>query len=136
MEKLHTLLQQIEGRGYKAYKQLLGVYNFKTFQLTIDHVQGDPFALPSRISIQLTAEQHGILPEFWVNRIRQTGLEDFLAREIYRAIRATVSGRRGSGKSGVITANLKVFAKIISVIVDFKYLQINNGKMLFNFAIK
>lgn len=100
MERLHALLKQIEGRGYKAYKQLRGVYNFKTFQLTIDHVQGDPFALPSRISIQLSAEQHGIPTEFWSNRIRQTAVEDFLGRAVHAAIKKNVKGSRGTGHSG------------------------------------
>ena len=100
MEKLRTLLQHIDDRGYKAYKQLQGTYNFNLFQLTIDHVQGDPFALPSRISIQLSAEQHGISPEYWGNRIRQTALEDFLGRKIAAAIKKIVKGRRGTGRSG------------------------------------
>ena len=100
MEKLRTLLQQIEGRGYKAYKQLRGSYDFNTFQLTIDHVQGDPFALPSRISIQLLAEQHGIPTKFWSNQIRQTALEDFLGRAVHIAVRKIVKGNRGTGRSG------------------------------------
>jgi len=100
MEKLRILLQQIDGRGYKAYKQLQGIYNFNTFQLTIDHVQGDPFAQPSRISIQLSPEQHAIPSAFWCNRTRQTALEDFLGRATHAAIRKCVKGRRGTGRSG------------------------------------
>jgi len=100
METLRSLLQQIDGRGYKAYKQLQGTYNFNQFQLTIDHVQGDPFALPSRVSVQLSAEQHGIPPEFRGNRIRQTALEDFLGRKVAAAIKEIVKGRRGTGRSG------------------------------------
>lgn len=100
MERLRTLLQQIEGQGYKAYKQLSGRYDFNTFQLSIDHVQGDPFALPSRISVQLSAEQHGIPAGFWSNLIRQTALEDFLGRALHAAIKTTVKGRRGTGRSG------------------------------------
>ncbi|MEE4255319.1 MAG: ABC-ATPase domain-containing protein [Desulfuromusa sp.] len=100
MEKLRTLLQRIDNRGYKAYKQLQGTYDFNLFQLTIDHVQGDPFALPSRISIQLLPEQHGLPPELWHNRIRQTALEDFLGRRIHNAIKKYVKGRRGTGRSG------------------------------------
>ncbi|MCW8859174.1 MAG: ABC-ATPase domain-containing protein [Deltaproteobacteria bacterium] len=100
MEQLRSLLHSIDGRGYKAYKQLQGCYNFANFQLSIDHVQGDPFALPSRISIQLTAEQHGIPAQFWQTRVRQTALEDFLAREIHAALQVNVKGRRGTGHSG------------------------------------
>ncbi len=100
MDALRRLLQQIDDRGYKAYKQLQGIYNFNQFQLTIDHVQGDPFALPSRISIQLSADQHGIPAAYWDNRIRQTALEDFLGRRIAAAIKKIVKGRRGTGRSG------------------------------------
>ncbi len=125
MEKLRTLLQQIEGRGYKAYKQLCGVYNFKTFQLTIDHVQGDPFALPSRISIQLSAEQHSIPPEFWGNRIRQTGLEDFLGRALHAAIKKRVKGRRGTGRSGEmeISINGQQILQRNAILIDSNHLE-------------
>ena len=49
MEKLRTQLRQIDHKGYKAYKTLEGEYNFGTYRLCIDHVQGDPFATPSRV---------------------------------------------------------------------------------------
>ena len=125
MEKLRTLLQQIEGRGYKAYKQLRGTYNFDKFQLTIDHVQGDPFALPSRISIQLSAEQHGIPTKFWSNRVRQTALEDFLGRTVRAAIKKTVKGQRGTGRSGEmeISSNGQQILRRNAVLINSNYLE-------------
>ncbi len=39
MNRLRELLEQIDGRGYKAYKQLVGSYDFDGFRLSIDHVQ-------------------------------------------------------------------------------------------------
>ncbi len=103
MERLRRLLQQIDGRGYKAYKQLQGSYDFGCFRLDIDHVQGDPFALPSRISIQIDRSEHGLPPEFWASRIRTTALEDFLGRAIASAIRQHVKGHGGTGRSGEIS---------------------------------
>ncbi|SDZ79764.1 Predicted ATPase of the ABC class [Desulfuromusa kysingii] len=100
MEKLRTLLHGMKNKGYKTYKQLQGTYNFHRFQLSIDHVQGDPFALPSRISVQLSGDQHGIPPLFWEKRIQQTALEDFLGRAIHTAIKKHVKGGRGTGRSG------------------------------------
>ena len=44
-------LDRIDGRGYKSYKDLEGQYDFDKFILSIDHVQGDPFAAPSRIRV-------------------------------------------------------------------------------------
>ena len=102
MNRLRELLQQIDGQGYKAYKQLKGSYRFDNFQLTIDHVQGDPFALPSRISLQLAPEQHGLPERFWDSPIRRTALEDFLGRAVAIAIAEVGKGRRGSGRSGDI----------------------------------
>jgi predicted ABC-class ATPase len=102
MKRLRQLLQQIDGQGYKAYKQLKGSYRFDNFQLTIDHVQGDPFALPSRISLQLAPQQHGLPDQFWNSAIRRTALEDFLGRAVAAAITETSKGRRGSGHSGDI----------------------------------
>jgi len=103
MQRLRGKLQKIEGRGYKAYKELQGGYDFGSFRLSVDHVQGDPFALPSRISVQLSASQHGIPPSLYSSRIRKTALEDFLARSIKAAIKKHVQGRRGTGLSGEIS---------------------------------
>ncbi len=44
-------LDRIDGRGYKSYKDLEGQYSFNNYILVIDHVQGDPFASPSRVRV-------------------------------------------------------------------------------------
>lgn len=120
MERLRQLLQQISGQGYKAYKRLQGCYDFGQFQLSIDHVQGDPFALPSRISIQINPHEHGIPPTLWKTRIRQTALEDFLARQINCSISQQVKGRRGTGRSGEISiaCNQQQVLRRNAVVVD------------------
>ncbi len=102
MKRLDQLLNRITGKGYKAYKQLAGTYRFERFALSIDHVQGDPFALPSRISLRVAADQHGLPTELWAGRVRQTALEDFLGRALARAIESHVRGGRGTGHSGQI----------------------------------
>lgn len=43
-EDLKQILERIDHRGYPAYKDTRGVYQFGTYILGIDHVQGDPFA--------------------------------------------------------------------------------------------
>ena len=50
-EELRRQLHQIDHKGYKAYKILEGEYEFGAYRLCIDHVQGDPFATPSRVRI-------------------------------------------------------------------------------------
>ena len=50
---LRSLLNRIDHRGYPAYKDTKGTYRFPGYVLSIDHVQGDPFASPSKVSIHV-----------------------------------------------------------------------------------
>ncbi len=43
-EELRQQLHSINRKSYPAYKALKGVYHFGNYLLSIDHVQGDPFA--------------------------------------------------------------------------------------------
>ncbi|MCB0581096.1 MAG: isopentenyl-diphosphate delta-isomerase, partial [Phaeodactylibacter sp.] len=52
-EDLRHLLRRIDGKGYKAYKDIQGQYAFDDFELHVDYVQGDPFASPSRLRLRL-----------------------------------------------------------------------------------
>ncbi len=102
MERLRNLLRRIDGRGYKAYKDLKGTYRFDGYILSIDHVQGDPFAAPSRISLFVPAERAGFPEELISTRIRRRAVEDYLGRATAKAITSVVKGRRGIGKSGQV----------------------------------
>lgn len=51
--ELKNLLQCIDHKGYPAYKDTRGTYEFPGYVLSIDHVQGDPFAAPSKVSIHV-----------------------------------------------------------------------------------
>jgi predicted ABC-class ATPase len=97
---LRSVLQRIDRRGYKAYEEIRGVYQDREVVLAIDHVQGDPFAPPSRV--RLIAERRQLaLPEC-ADRVRRVALEDFLARRAGRAIAARGLRRRGTGTSGLV----------------------------------
>ena len=37
-DDLRRILQRIDGRGYKAYKDIEGVYDFREYILCMDHV--------------------------------------------------------------------------------------------------
>ncbi|HIJ74610.1 MAG TPA: ABC-ATPase domain-containing protein [Candidatus Hydrogenedentes bacterium] len=104
-EQLRRILERIDGRGYKAYKDVQGSYDFGSFVLHIDHVQGDPFAAPSKVRVRVPQRVAELPPELAGNAVRRVALEDFLARTVSRAIRATVGGRRGTGKSGLIAVD-------------------------------
>ena len=100
--QLRKTLSHLDGRGYKAYKQIQGQFEFPDFELYIDHVQGDPFAQPSKIRLRVQQEISQIPEELWTNSVRQTALEDFVARAVRDAIKETVTPKKGTGKSGLI----------------------------------
>ena len=102
-QELKKQLRQIDHKGYKAYKVLEGEYDFGAYRLCIDHVQGDPFATPSRVRIVYKNE---IPVKFFDRPYRRTATEDALLRRLHgNLFRVSKGGgRRGSGKSGLITA--------------------------------
>lgn len=102
MENLRAKLLALDGQGYKAYKSIQGQYRFAEFHLSIDHVQGDPFATPSRISIQVNQQFAALSTELYSSPVRRIALEDFLGRALKQAIGQFVQGTRGSGCSGEI----------------------------------
>lgn len=103
-EELKKQLRQIDHKGYKAYKVLEGEYDFGAYRLCIDHVQGDPFATPSRVRI--CWNNRGNIPaRYFENRHCKTAVEDYLLRRLHKNLRSSGGKeRRGSGKSGMITA--------------------------------
>lgn len=102
MERLRKILQDIDGRGYKAYKSIQGTYRGDGLVLYIDHVQPDPFAPPSRIRVEIPARAAGYPVDWYEPEHRKTAFEDFLAREAAKLIRAQGPGVKGTGKSGLI----------------------------------
>lgn len=56
---LRNLLARIDRKGYPAYKDTKGAYQFPDYVLSIDHVQGDPFAAPSKVSIHVRGSAGG-----------------------------------------------------------------------------
>jgi len=105
-EDLRIILAGIDGRGYKAYKDIEGAYDFGHFSLLIDHVQGDPFAGPTGVILQIPQERAKVPPELFQNKTRAVALQDYLTRKFAAAIRSVVRGSRGIGGSGRISIDL------------------------------
>ena len=97
---LASELSRLEGRSYGSYRELRGrTYGLGAQRLSFEHVQGDPFAAPSRIRIDIPSPG---LPE-WA--CRGAGASRAAADFVHRAvIRELASARRktGSGKSGLL----------------------------------
>ena len=55
---LKNILERIDHKGYPAYKDTKGEYQFSNYVLDIEHVQGDPFASPSQLRTGLFVEEN------------------------------------------------------------------------------
>lgn len=95
-DRLESLLRRLDGSPYPAYRDLLGSWRIGDATLTVDHVQGDPFASPSRVRIALPTD---IPADILDHPDRRAGAEDFLLREFGAHIH---DQKRGSGKSGFV----------------------------------
>ncbi len=103
IQNLKDTLARIDGKGYKAYKDIEGMYDFDSYILAIDHVQGDPFAAPSKIRVRLPQHMAHIPSPLFNTPVRCIALQDYLSRLTRQAIYDTAQGRRGMGKSGLIS---------------------------------
>ncbi|MBE9158331.1 ABC-ATPase domain-containing protein [Nodosilinea sp. LEGE 06152] len=101
-EVLYDQLYRLDGQGYGAYKSLKGEYDFENFTLHIDHVQGDPFAAPSRVRVRVSQAVAGFPDSLWELPCRAIALADYLTREFYRTAEGSQQ-KSGSGKSGLIS---------------------------------
>lgn len=101
MNTLSTVLSKINGKGYKAYKDLLGNYTFENFILYVDSVQGDPFAAPSKIRIRVNNENNFPFSTF-DSKEKKMATEDFILRHLSHMIKNIIKGNRGTGNSGNI----------------------------------
>ena len=105
-EDLQRILHRIDGHGYRAYKEIRGVYDCGTHLILVDHVQGDPFAAPSRVRVQVPQKLAGFPEDTYRSRSRRVGLCDFLTRRFAQNIQEVTHGRRGTGRSGEIRIGL------------------------------
>ncbi|MDY6854626.1 MAG: ABC-ATPase domain-containing protein [Thermodesulfobacteriota bacterium] len=101
-EDLERILQRIDRKGYKAYRDIEGEYDFVGFVLLIDHVQGDPFASPSRVRGVVSRSVARFPDHLLDNKIKRIALGDYLTRQFAQAIKGCVKGNRGIGNSGSI----------------------------------
>ncbi len=87
-DELDGSLGRIDGRGYKAYQDLRGLYDFAPYEIEIAHVQGDPYAPPSRVHVHVNTADAGLARWAESSDPRRLALEDFLGRSVARHIQA------------------------------------------------
>ncbi|SHH67905.1 Predicted ATPase of the ABC class [Clostridium collagenovorans DSM 3089] len=102
-EALKKELDKIDGKSYKAYKGLEGKWDFENYALSIDHVQGDPFASPSRVRVIVKQSVAKFPERVYEKKINNVATADYLTREFYSNIHRYGEKVFGSGKSGLIS---------------------------------
>lgn len=104
-EVLKNMLARIDHRGYPAYKELQGMYDFGAYMLSIDHVQGDPFAAPSKVHIEVSGQKAGFPKEYYDTEDKRTAVQDFVLRLFAGKVQNYSFQAKGSGKSGLLSVS-------------------------------
>ncbi len=104
-QDLRANFRSIDHRSYPAYKDLRGQYDFGSFVLSIDHVQGDPFASPSRLSVLVSGKKAGFPAEYYDTYPKRITLQDHLTRLFAAQLSSGSKQAKGSGKSGLLSAS-------------------------------
>ena len=100
---LAEILDRIDGRGYKAYRDIEGEWRYAEWTLFVDRVQADPFAAPSKLRVRIAQDYVGLPDGAISNRVRRIACASWLARSFDEATRRVRPPRTGTGKSGLIT---------------------------------
>ena len=102
-EDLRQLLYSIDRKGYPAYKGTKGSYRFGKYVLVIDHVQGDPFAAPSKLHIEVAGKTAGFPERLYDKKHKRVALQDYLTRCFEKQTAEYSFQAKGSGKSGILS---------------------------------
>lgn len=101
--ELRTLLRSIDHKGYPAYKSLAGAWKFDRYTLVIDHVQGDPFASPSSLHVEIPHTLAKFPESYYQKDCSRIALQDYLVRQVGRQFEQYNFKAKGSGKSGLLS---------------------------------
>ncbi len=101
-------LARIDGNGYRAYREIAGSWLLRgpgnlLLELHVDHVQGDPFASPSRVRVRVDRRDAPAPADLSATRVRRVALADFLARRVAREFSRRRGTVGGTGKSGLLS---------------------------------
>ncbi len=129
LSDLKRELEKIDGRGYKTYKTLEGQYSFEDYILSIDHVQGDPFASSSRIRV-IVNNNNNFPKNLFDEKYKKITICDFLTRLFSKNIYKYGEKVFGSGKSGLIE-----ISKCSQQVIERTSIIINNEKIEARFYV-
>lgn len=85
--ELLSLLRNIDGSSYGAYKRAIGEWNYGSFKVYLDRVQSDPYAPPSALRVVSDPVTMGLPPQTFSTPDQCEATGDFLIRAFKRAIK-------------------------------------------------
>ena len=98
--EISKVLRRIDGRGYKAYKDLAGASELVNgIEVRVTRVQGDPFAPPSVVECRFGK----VLPAYFVQDDRLIAVADFLHRRLASLLPKLSLRGVGEGGSGKLS---------------------------------
>lgn len=116
-----------DGRSYPAYRDVKGQWDFGDYVLSIDHVQSDPYASPSDLSIRIA---HPNFPaHLYETKACRIALQDALLRHFLAELKGIIPP---GGKGGKIEA-----ARVSQEVIERSACRIDpeNGSLIFRFNI-
>jgi predicted ABC-class ATPase len=124
-EHLRQQLRRLDGASYKAYKDIKGSYIFPDFTLWIDRVQGDPFASPSHVRVQVPQAIANFPADLYRHPSRAIALRDYLTRQFAQVARS-LKQNRGIGSSGLlaIVPTGQTILERTAVLIDDKTVEV------------
>ena len=128
--QLQDKLRKIHRKSYPAYKDLKGSYRFRDYILHIEHVQGDPFAAPSKLSVELPQDKAGFPLGLFDRPYKKTALQDYLIRVFGKALSAHMFEAKGSGKSGLMS-----ISRCSQQVLSRTALRLDEEKILVKFEV-
>lgn len=86
-EELIRTLHKLDGRSYPAYKSVVGMWDFGSFSLSIDRIQADPYAPPSKVRAISTPQEMGLPQAAIASPDAREACADYLLRAFNRSLR-------------------------------------------------
>tara|TARA_B110000483_G_C18190844_1_gene540856 strand:+ start:1052 stop:2743 length:1692 start_codon:yes stop_codon:yes gene_type:complete len=96
---LEIRLKRLDGQNYGKYKTLQTTWKSGLTTCRLAHIQGDPYASSSTLSIIVALNETEIPPEYYSDSIARKVLADFIYREASKIV-GELSENNGDGHSG------------------------------------
>lgn len=101
MREIETQLKRLDGQNYGRYRSLQNTWKLGDVRCRLTHIQADPYAPLSTMSIRIPMVETRIPEEYWDNSTKVVALCDFIHRVVLSEVKDHESDV-GDGNSGLI----------------------------------